>query len=314
MDCKITRKRVGELFSYEWIAMIIVFLIAIFLWSFVFQVSSVRVTRGQTFKYYVDSVVKDYNIEDFNKFLVEDEALSFSIIKFDREAIEADNSVLDTRLKIHDGDLIFSADSNEKDVSSRAKSLVDVYEIYDFGSLVKESKEYISSFYTGDVLDDSKIEEIFLNRTKKDNRFRSNEEKAQGIILEKQRILDLKKHTECFEWLMNEHPEIFFTYTRHAQQQKLSVSAEEADFYKELVDKEIALGRQNAFYGINLKKLTSVTGKSPIGNYFVTRNNTHDLILMAFDFKEYQEHEQFEVISFMKTIIDNCSDLYEGKL
>ena len=57
MDNKLTKKRLHDLLSYEWILMIIICVVSIVFWEIVYDFSAVKLTAGQNFRYYFD-----YNI------------------------------------------------------------------------------------------------------------------------------------------------------------------------------------------------------------------------------------------------------------
>ena len=54
LNNKITKKRLSDFFSYEWIVMTVVIVVAIFLWEMLFSAIAVKPTTGQNFKYYID--------------------------------------------------------------------------------------------------------------------------------------------------------------------------------------------------------------------------------------------------------------------
>jgi hypothetical protein len=54
MDNKITKNRLSNFLAYEWIVIIIVCVVLIFVWEIVYTVGAVRLTAGQKFNFYFD--------------------------------------------------------------------------------------------------------------------------------------------------------------------------------------------------------------------------------------------------------------------
>ena len=54
MDNKITKTRLSNFLSYEWILLIILTVAAIVVWELVYTMTSVRLTVGQQYKIYYD--------------------------------------------------------------------------------------------------------------------------------------------------------------------------------------------------------------------------------------------------------------------
>ena len=52
MDARITKQRLGNLLSYDWLKMLIAIVIAVFLIILLFTMTATRVTNAQTFAVY----------------------------------------------------------------------------------------------------------------------------------------------------------------------------------------------------------------------------------------------------------------------
>ncbi len=79
--------------------------------------------------------------------------------------------------------------------------------------------------------------------------------------------------------------------------------------YQDYYNKECSEGRENAVYGLNLFALTG--GKTQTENYFKIdgKTDTKDCVLLVFNFLRYQEDLQFECISFICTVVRECSSI-----
>ncbi len=316
MDNKITKKRLAHLFSYDWIAMIVWFIAIIFVWQFIFQVTSVKLTRGQSFKYFVDYNVVAKNSESFNQLLTDEKVFDpVNILKIEKESLfNGENDVLFTRLQVKDGDVIFTETVKNEQNVGRAQRIIDSGYVYSFDKLLADAKAYLDGFRVDGVLDDAKIQAHFLQRMKKDNRFRTDEEKAEGILLEKDRIYRLQKEVSDFEYLFNCGQDVFYEYTRFSQSLEVCSDENRAEFTAS-VEREINEGRENAKYGIDLYALTGGVDKLSTSSLFSVGDaqTSENVVLLVFDFLKDQPDEQFEVITFINGIVRSCSDLYQGR-
>ena len=294
--------------------MIISFIAIIFVWELIFQVASVRVTMGQTFKYFVDYTVTINNESSFQQLLVDEKALdSLNILKLDRETLDKENNVLFTRLELKDGDVIFTDKIKDEDGYARAQAIIDNGYVYTLDRLLSDAENYLESFKTNGEFDDAKIQANFLQRMSRDNRFRTEQEKADGIVAEKARILRLSSEVQDFRYLLSQDDELFFRYTRFEQTYEIAIEENKLGYLKN-IEFEKNNGRENARYGINLGKLKGNANKKSIASYFsVTgEQGAENVVLMAFDFFNNQPNEQFEVITFINSIVRSCSNIFEG--
>lgn len=331
MDNRITKTRLSDFLSYEWILMIIVAVIAVVVWELAYTIGAVRLTVGQEFKYYYDQSLNAAGSGDL--YSLTEKSLSYDVLKYNTETLNSDYNVLSIRLSIQEGDVLITDSVQPEKVSSstvnRAKFNVDNYSIYDLDKMLSDARAYLKQFVKDGAkdavdaeldyanFDEKKIESYFLERMKGDNRFRSDKEKADGIVLEKGRIETLAKEVKDFNYIMtsdNIPEQLFFTYTKHTQQLQTSeVGSENEKLYTQLIEKEKSEGRENARYGINVEYLTG--GKNNPSKYFKLKQtgteevvSAKNVVIMAFDFYAYQPHLQFETISFINAIIRDCSN------
>lgn len=162
MDNKITKSRLSDFLSYEWLLMLVIAIISIVVWEVFYTAGSVKLTVGQEFKYYYDVTVVAQDNAKLRSGLVEHKTFSYDIMKLSTEALSSDNYVLSDRLSIQEGDVIFTdiLGLNEKDEQTekskvvRAKSMIDSYK-YHIGSLdqmVYDAKIYLTkNFFDSDV-------------------------------------------------------------------------------------------------------------------------------------------------------------------
>lgn len=344
MDNKITRKRLSDFLAYEWIVVIIVIIASIIAWELAYTIGSVKLTVGQEFKYYYDQNVYSTGEGKLYSLMLDKKALSYDILEFYGESLSSDFNVLSTRLSVQEGDIIIT-DSKEAEEGQpaqqvRAKSIVDHMSGVSFEKLLKDAKTYLRdnflqdglktvSDYTANPdadldlavlyenLDSAKIQAHFLKRMRKDNRYRTDTQKAEGIELEKVRIEKLCTEVQDFEKLIlaeSTHPDLFFRYTRFEQSLAFAEEQRDKERYEEYLKEQ-----QECIYGLNVSALKDYNTdkgeqKTNPTEYFTligSNGKADNIVIMAFDFWDYQYDLQFETISFINTIVRQCSDILD---
>ncbi len=321
--------------SYEWIAMVAVLLVLILVFELAYAFFGVRLTTGQSFKYFYDVNV-DNSLEKglINVLFVENETFSYDVISINGETLNDETNILRTRLKGQDGDVIVTDTVlNEETGTRRANDLIDSpgdIPVYDFHSLLFDGREYLKEFLKDEFLTLSqeeqikkvkdaenlsieKIEEAFLLRMKKDNRFRTEEQKLEGKKYEKDRIYNLVSELNDFEVLLEvgEEKDLFYKYTRYTQKRELAKTDEDKARYDALITDEVSLGRENAVYGLKVENLKG--GEHAPSEFFKVAGSADakNVVIMVFNFLSYQRELQFETVSFINSIVRSCSDIYE---
>lgn len=334
MDNKITRRRLHNFLAYEWIVMLVVVVVGILAWELIFTMTRIMPTTGQDFLFFYDQTIDSASSGQVYALLEhkdkpERTIFSYDLLKISHEVLSEEYNVLEDRLTIQEGDLIITdmkaPEQDAEDQSVRAKSIIDTFLTYDYISLKDDAEEYLSKLLkyhlvddyekglvdvtNYDLLDESKIEELFRDRMSGDNRYRSESEISQGIELEKERIQDLCLEVKKFRYLLEQGDEYFMMYRRYDQAYEQGVK----DEIKEVYEKDEYRLKGVRPYGLKLEKLTGGTEKNPASRYFRMKgaDNAKDVVILVFDLKEYQPHLQFESIAFINAIVDNCSDLYE---
>ena len=315
MDNRITKNRLSDFLSYEWILIILFAFISIMAWELFYTMASVKLTTGQQFKFFFDQSLSG-NSTAVMRFLDDDDVLSYDVQKVSVERLLSSYNVLSTRLDIQDGDVIFT---NCKDplknapnpdevenTNIRLKEIVDAYCVYSFEELNLDAQEYLKRYIKDEnlsnndlfdkvktgVLDESKIEKTFRSRMKKDNRFRTQAQIKEGVKMEKERIERLYEETVLFGKLLeleSTHEGLFYRYTKYAQRRDTQELVENKERLQEIIDGEVARleglglsGVDNAdgdtefIYALNLGKLPATTVEGKVSPSSVCRLNTSD--------------------------------------
>ncbi len=326
MDNKITKTRLSNFLSYEWIIMIVVALAGILLFEMAYTMLGVRLSAGQHFKVYYDvNFSASYtNSAKLESMIIDKKTYSYDILKSDYEIITGEADILGIRLSVQEGDIIItdsvepSADATDKTI--RSEHIVDSHDMYTMTGLLDDAKTYLKKFLKDgesgedisyEKMDTAKIDAHFLERMRKDNRFRSDEQKKEGKILEQKRIEKLCKDVLDFEYFLTNAPEdSFYRYTRYTGRLKTATD----EYKKELekaYQKEIDEGRENAVYGINLGALKAGENDTSADEYFKLNgaDSAKGSVIMAFDFLSYQPDLQFETLSYITEVLRECSEI-----
>lgn len=318
MDNKITKRRLYDFLAYEWIAIIAVIVAAIIGWNLIFTMTSVKLNVGQDFKFFYDETI-DYGSGNdiYNLFTKEDNPertiFSYDVLKLSHEVLNAEYNVLKERLSVQEGDVIITDCSQPKDSngSVRAVDIINSLPVCDYQTLKEDAEDYLAQLLKDslksqyaqdresvdvtdfDNLDSAKIEAMFRERMKKDNRYRKESQKQEGIALEKERIKDLCLEVKKFKHLLNAGDEYFFNYEYVSEYQE---------------NKGIRP------YGLKVEMLSGGEGKDLPSKFFkkTDADDAKDIVILVFDLIQYQPHLQFESIAFINAIVDGCSNLYDG--
>ncbi len=297
MDNKITKSRLSNFLAYEWILIILVAVVAIIGWELVYTMAGVRLTVGQTFKIYYDETISASNSDafyDLFKFGTDDSIFSYDIIEVNCEDLTSDYNVLSVRLSTYEGDIIITdtAKGEEEGAVSRAEYILNNFNMYDLDSLCEDAETYLKSFIKNgesnalvyDNLDQNVIASKFKERMRKDNRFRGEENTEKGIVSENKRIKTLCEEVSFFKNFLE--------------------NASDGMFYKYTVSETVGERR----FGLKADAFTG--GRLSTDAYFKNKSEgkSDGVVILAFDFLDFQPDLQFETISFMNMCIRNFTD------
>ena len=336
MDNKLTKKRLADFFMYHWITLICVMLAVVCVWEIVYSMFSVSLTAGQKFKYFYDENLTYINEDGFEKIISDSKPFSYDVIEHGYEILGAEYNVLNARLIVKDGDVIFTDNfmGEKGDKESRAKNVVDGENVISYEKLLQSAKTYLVGFLKSEFnslstlekeekaldydnfnenFDQTKITQNFLARNANDNRFRKSADKERGAKDEIARIKNLVKETASFNYLLNYAPEeLFFRYTKF-EQAVFFADKNVLEFHKANLKREQENGRANVIYGLNVFALKGEKPKKEVKNYFRINefSSSDHVVLMAFNFLSEQPDLQFETISFINMVVRNFSNFYD---
>lgn len=224
MDIKITKKRFGNLISYDLIKIIIAIVAAIAVWVLLFTTCATRATVGEQFYFVIFDGVsfkENYPYEMIGK-LKNENKLSYDVLETSVSAVTAAGNysalyMLSLKSTTKEGDVIIfngkreevknedgtvKKDENgvtETKVNETAQSVVNNSYLTSFDEYLASAKKYLDRFLTNGEVDEKAVEDYFLSvRVKQAGNYkktyRTAEQKAQGVKNEIERIKTLRSN------------------------------------------------------------------------------------------------------------------------
>lgn len=317
MDNKLTKSRLSNLLAYEWIAMMITIVIAIVVLEFIFNASAARLTTGQQFNYYYDTTIYSGNDKAFNQFILDKKTFSYDVINVSGEGLTDEYNTLPLRVSVQAADIMITEltdDPENNQLIKRANLHIDGQSISSIEKLVKDAKEYVKPFVVNmanlstPTLNEQAVEENFNKRMARDNRYRFNSEaKAEGLQLEKERIVKLCKDISDLEYLLErdetlpESQKLFYSYKKYTQiYNNQPENSSDKQRYEQLLANE-----QVERYGLRVDRLVTNSNKKNPSDFFrkVGGGDAKDVVILAFDFTKQQPDLQYETLSFMTMVV-----------
>lgn len=217
MDAKITKQRLANFLSYDWLKILVAAVLAVAAVCVFFTSVRTGPTDRQTFTVYAYELSEGDDAVSFADTLLDGDTFSYEILFTQYEGLTktATGSIfgglftgttLSTRLTNTARTVMFV--SGLDDTSSTGyEAVVSLIGInsrrgdgetngyLDFQTYLDDCAEYLGGFF-GDLqtgtLDEEKAEECFLSRNGSDSRFRSEAQKEEGIAQEKERLEKLR--------------------------------------------------------------------------------------------------------------------------
>ncbi len=322
MDNKINKKRLSEFLHYEWIKILALALCACLLWHVVFiSLGAVgnKLSLGQQFNIYYSSDMDGTCVTNINAEFGVGKTLSYEIQEYSTLHFDSayETMQLTAYLSAGFGDIMICSHITEDKDGNRTPSYLEClidYENseYDFDTMYLDAYAYAEKFMldknaveplSKDNISDSAVVSEFNTRLKKDKRFKTDEQKAQGVLQEKARIEKLFENVKDLKTLLTY--DIFVEYVKYDSAYNIS----NKQTYKDDYEKELAKGAKK--YAIDFSKLPVVEGKDSITKYGVLQGETtgDGVVLLAFNSLKYQPALQFETLTVITTIIKNTTNI-----
>lgn len=216
MDAKITKQRLGQMLSYDWMKIILSIVGGILIWSLVFTTTSTRIIPSQSFgifNYLGSTVTTKFSDYTDNTSLFSYEVIEVSAQDVNTAGDEYAFTLMEARLTTDEADVMFVADidggyieyseNGETKTATYLEDFLYRYNSYSYQlddsadgqkGYLSQMKDYLDGYYHGDYLngelDRAKIESDFKARAtkNKDKRYKTEEQIKNGVNGEVERI------------------------------------------------------------------------------------------------------------------------------
>ena len=201
MDAKITKKRLAEMLSYDWLKIIAVAIAACIVWVCAFTFTGTGISNTQEFTVFnhkSNALLSDafYSLLTNS---TKDGTFSYEVLETQPVDLankgDQANTFYESYLGAGVGDLIFVAYSEEEGAESQILLDSYFYHIQPADSFINEMKTYVAQYYengnfANGVMDKAKVETDFRDFVKrtKDKRFKNEKQISAGLIAEYARI------------------------------------------------------------------------------------------------------------------------------
>ncbi|MBO4323313.1 MAG: hypothetical protein J5836_01480 [Clostridia bacterium] len=326
MDIKITKSRLSNLFTYEWVRLLAITVVIIVLWSIMYTSFAARLSVGQKFFLitYEGVYTKTQSVADE---LATGAADGGNVLSYDvREFTELNvvtvgentaHKVLTTRLEGGDGDiLIIGNGDREYDPSDRStlteyQSLINNGRLISINDLLESARRYtVDSGFIVETDDGYAVNEEKIKRYFKDERRTSSRNYRRTYVT----AAEIEKGAQ---------DEVKRIETVYLNYKSVSAAIEEAkanerDFlsYKKKAivrGDDIITGEEEA-YGIDLGKLNAKSKNDIKDLWYVSGEggaSATGMVMAVFEFSTVQPDLQYESLSVMEYIIRKYGDYAE---
>lgn len=217
MDARITKPRLSNLLSYDWLKILVAVAIAVAALSVFFTSVKTRPADEQTFTVYAYNDVRPgTDAGALSDDLMEKDVFSYEILLTQVENFSLvagtnglySGSIYATRLVNDARTVMFvcKLDDAESESYSAVKQLIEVNGVsaagarngfLDFEEYLGDCESYLKGFFGDDwrngALDETKANDCFYSRNSKDKRYRNDEQKAEGALSELERLEKLRR-------------------------------------------------------------------------------------------------------------------------
>lgn len=229
MDARITKQRLSNLISYDWLKMLVTILVFVLVLVLLFTMTATRPRKDQEFAIYAHTDLQtDRAFSSLGDTLEEKKVFSYDILSVTTEGFSGNNyasATFTARRAAGQGTVMFMTDNptykkdeNGNDVlDENGERVIETQsELYQFaaGAIDENSitlgavydteyyfslcEDYLVQFFgddwtTSDTLDGVRTIEESFARNEKDKRYRSDESKVQGLEDERERVLQLRE-------------------------------------------------------------------------------------------------------------------------
>ena len=229
MDARITKQRLGNLISYDWLKMLVTILIFVLVLVLLFTMTATRPKNTQRFDVYAyTDLSPTTSFTDLGDALEREHAFSYDILSVTSENFSGQyaSAVFTTRRSASQGNVMFMTnnrvyrtdENNEPVLGDDGNPVVETESqlysfamgnqrspdnpyasvVYDSAYYLQLCEEYLVQFFgddwaENDAFDGERTPEESFARNDGDKRFRTAEQKAAGLQQERERLWKLRE-------------------------------------------------------------------------------------------------------------------------
>lgn len=233
MDARITKQRLVNMLSYDWLKIIGAIALAAVFFCVFFMMFATRATDGQTFYIYVyNGLTTGGDFMGLKDDLKNKNVFSYDILDLGSEAFKFDslygNSVFTARRSAGEGRVMFIDDVRTTDDNGNESStLLSFIEnegtpaesfglFLDPQVFLSDCEKYLQKFFGESLSEDLNTQSArnaFMERNGKDKRYRSAAKKEEGVLQEEARLKKLKEDYLSVKKAVDEETLGFVKYT-----------------------------------------------------------------------------------------------------
>lgn len=195
MDARITKSRLANLLSYDWLKIIAAIAAAVVALAVLFTTAKTRPAKEQVFTIYGYGELQQGSASEEIARRLENGVLSYDILKVEQETFgqgQYSGAALAARLSVRSGTVIFATKSAlQEGFGGDQCPLTRDLDVY-----LSDCENYLIRFFgenwrTGEI-DEAEAEACFLARNGNDRRYRTEAKKAAGVKDELSRLEKLR--------------------------------------------------------------------------------------------------------------------------
>ena len=301
MDARITKQRLANMLSYDWLKIVGVLVAAVVFFAVFFTMIGTRATVGQKFYVYAyNSLKTGGEFSQLDDTLMSRKVFGYDILDTSSESFRTSriygNSVFLARRAAGEGRVMFVDDIRTEDeegnVSSTLLSFIEGAgtEKESFSSFLdpevflNDCKTYLETFFgaalSGEPNQD-KAREAFMARNGKDKRFRTAEKKEAGVLDEIKRLRKLRDDYLFVSEAMGKSLS-YITYTSEIKTHTIAFS----------------------MTSLNLTSLVYYTAETEEGEAQTNR----DVALCIFNNNNKEGDLKYETVNFLAYLVEKYGD------
>ncbi len=211
MDAKITKSRLSNMLSYDWLKILAVSVVVVFVWWTVLTLLGADPTVAQSIHFiYYNDIYLGENYDTYSEKFIDSEdydgVFSYEILETNYVEMSSSdtygNYAFAAKLAAGERSMIFASTQVDEDAEEEGDTYISelvngYYSILEeIPSYLEAAREYLEPFFGGDIengsIDSAYLEAQFRERNADDKRYKTEEQIQQGLSDEEDRIVQTR--------------------------------------------------------------------------------------------------------------------------